>query len=111
MVTAAARTAHVTVAGSSELSTSGTVFCAKASVRVKVGKDSLGKEKGMSKLVRKNVLLDPQALKRAQRILRTRSESEAIRKAINLVAFRKTVIDGFDRVAGKAPDFPDVWEE
>ncbi len=65
----------------------------------------------MSKLVRKNVLLDPQALKRAQRILRTRSESEAIRKAINLVAFRKTVIDGFDRVAGKAPDFPDVWEE
>lgn len=72
---------------------------------------SLDKEKSMSKLVRKNVLLDPQALKRAQRILRTRSEAEAIREAINLVAFRKAVIVGFDRVAGKVPDFPDVWEE
>ncbi len=65
----------------------------------------------MGKLVRKNVLLDPQALRRAQRILHKRSESEAIREAINLVAFRKEVIEGFDRVAGKAPDFRDVWQE
>ena len=65
----------------------------------------------MGKLVRKNVLLDPQALKRAQRILRKRSESETIREAINLVAFRQEVIEGFDRVAGKAPDFRDVWQE
>jgi hypothetical protein len=72
---------------------------------------SPGKETSMSKLVRKNVLLDPQALKRAQKILRTRSESEAIREALNLVAFRKAVIEGFERVAGKVPDFPDVWEE
>ena len=65
----------------------------------------------MGKLVRKNVLLDPQALKRAQRILRKRSESETIREAINLVAFRQEVTEGFDRVAGKAPDFRDVWQE
>jgi len=65
----------------------------------------------VGKLVRKNVLLDPQALRRAQKILRTRSESEAIREAINLVTFRKAVIDGFDQVAGKAPDVSDVWEE
>ncbi len=65
----------------------------------------------MGKLVRKNVLLDPQALRRAQRILHERSESEAIREAIDLVAFRKEVSEGFDRVAGKAPDFRDVWQE
>lgn len=65
----------------------------------------------MGKLVRKNVLLDPQALRRAQRILHKRSESEAIREAIDLVAFRKEVGEGFDRVAGKAPDFRDVWQE
>ena len=65
----------------------------------------------MGRLVRKNVLLDPQALRRAQRILRKRSESEAIREAINLVTLRKEVLEGFDQVAGKAPDFPDVWQE
>ena len=65
----------------------------------------------MGKLVRKNVLLDPQALRRAQRILHKRSESEAIRAAIDLVAFRKEVSEGFDRVAGQAPDFRDVWQE
>jgi hypothetical protein len=65
----------------------------------------------MAKLVRKNVFLDPQALKRAQKILGKRSESEAIREALNLVAFRQQVIRGFDRVAGKAPDFRDMWEE
>jgi hypothetical protein len=65
----------------------------------------------MGRLVRKNVLLDPQALRRAQRILRKRNESEAIREAINLVTLRKEVLEGFDRVAGKAADFPDVWQE
>ena len=65
----------------------------------------------MTKLVRKNVFLDPEALKRAQKILGKRSESEAIREALDLVAFRYDVMTGFDRVAGKAPDFGDVWEE
>jgi hypothetical protein len=65
----------------------------------------------MSKFVRKNVLLDLRALKRAQKILRTRSESEAIREAINLVALRKEAMEGFDQVAGQAPDFRDMWQE
>jgi hypothetical protein len=65
----------------------------------------------MAKLIRKNVFLDPEALKRAQEILGTRSESEAIREALALVAFRHEVITGFDRVAGKVPDFGDMWEE
>jgi len=64
----------------------------------------------MQKLVRKNIFLDPQALKRAQKILGKKSESETIREALNLVAFRSEVLRGFDRVAGKAPDFRDIWE-
>jgi hypothetical protein len=66
-------------------------------------------ETPMRKLVRKQVLLDPQALKRAQKILNKDSEAETIREAINLVTLRKEVVTGFDRVAGKAPDFRDVW--
>ena len=64
----------------------------------------------MSKLVRKNVFLDPKALKQAQQILGKRSESETIREALELVAFRHDVITGYDRAAGKAADFEDMWE-
>jgi predicted RNase H-like HicB family nuclease len=38
-------------------------------------------------------------------------ESEAIREALNLVAFRQEVMQGFAQVAGKVPDFRDMWEE
>jgi len=65
----------------------------------------------MAKLVWKNVFLDPEALKRAQKILGKRSEAEAIREALALVAFRHEAIAGFDQVAGKAPDFKDMWDE
>ena len=65
----------------------------------------------MAKLVRKNVFLDPETLKRAQEILGKQSESETIREALDLVTFRHEVITGFDQVAGKAPDFGDMWEE
>jgi hypothetical protein len=65
----------------------------------------------MAKLVRKNVFLDPETLKRAQEILGKQSESETIREALDLVTFRHEVMIGFDQVAGKAPDFGDMWEE
>lgn len=65
----------------------------------------------MSKLMRKNVYLDLDMLKKAQEILGARTESEAIREALQLVAFRDEVIRGFDRVSGKSPDFGDPWEE
>ena len=65
----------------------------------------------MQKLVRKNIFLDPQALKRAQKILGKKSESETIREVLNLVTFHNEVMRGFDRVAEKAPDFRDIWEE
>jgi hypothetical protein len=64
----------------------------------------------MAKLIRKNVFLDPEVLRQAQEILGLRNESEAIREALRLVAFRHEVMQGFDQVTGKAPDFGDMWE-
>ncbi len=61
----------------------------------------------MARFVRKSVFVDPTALRRAQKILRTPTESETICEALNLVAFRRSVLKEYDRVAGKAPDFPD----
>ena len=43
----------------------------------------------MAKLIRKNVSLDPEVLRRAQEILGTQNASETIREALNLVAFRR----------------------
>ena len=50
----------------------------------------------MGTLVRKNVFLDPATLKRARAILGRHSESEAIREALELVAFRTKVMKGYD---------------
>ncbi len=58
----------------------------------------------MSSLKRKNFLVDEQALKKAKRILRAKTESDAVRQAISLVAFRKAAMRGYDRAAGRFPD-------
>ncbi len=63
----------------------------------------------MARLVRKNVFLDAAALRRAQKILRLETESETIRRAIDMVAFRRNAMQGYDRVAGKATRFRDPW--
>ena len=65
----------------------------------------------MAKLVRKNVFVEPRTLKRAQAILGARGESEAIRQALEIVAFRDEALKAFDRVAGKAPKYGDVWDD
>jgi Arc/MetJ family transcription regulator len=62
-------------------------------------------ENRMASLKRKNFLVDEQALKRAQRILNAKTESDAVRQAISLVAFRRAVMRGYDRAAGKLPGF------
>lgn len=59
----------------------------------------------MSSLRRKNFLIDEKALKKAKRILKAKTESEAVRQAISLVAFSKAVMRGYDQAAGKFPDF------
>lgn len=62
-------------------------------------------EGGMASLKRKNFLVDEQALKKAKRILNAKTESDAVRQAISLVAFRRAVMRGYDRAAGKLPGF------
>jgi hypothetical protein len=59
----------------------------------------------MKSLKRKNFLIDESALKKAKRILGAKTESDAVRQAISLVAFRKAVMRGYDRAAGKYPNF------
>ena len=63
----------------------------------------------MAKLVRKNVFLDPSVLRRAKTILGRSNESEVIREALAIVAFREEVLKGYDQAAGKAHDFGDIW--
>jgi len=64
----------------------------------------------MARLVRKNVFIEPRALRRARIILGARGESETIRKALEIVAFRDDVLKGFDRAAGKARNYGDPWD-
>ncbi|GEM_PF-1946184 len=59
----------------------------------------------MAPLKRKNFLVDERALKRAKRILRAKTESDAVRQAISLVAFRRAVMRGYNRAAGKFANF------
>ena len=59
----------------------------------------------MKSLKRKNFLVDEGALKKAKRILKTKTESETVRQALSLVAFRNVVMRGYDRASGKYPDF------
>lgn len=55
----------------------------------------------MKRLVRKNFLINQVALKKAQKILGAKTESETVRKALDLITFQREVMRGFDRAAGK----------
>lgn len=50
--------------------------------------------------VRKNFRLDPAKLRRAQRILGARTETDTVEQALDLVAFRHEAIEGVRRMAG-----------
>ncbi len=50
--------------------------------------------------VRKNLRLTQAKIDRAKRILGTRTETETIEQALDLVAFREEVLEGLDRIAG-----------
>jgi len=51
-------------------------------------------------VVRKNLRLSQAKIDRAKRILGTRTETETIEQALDLVAFRKEVVQGIERIAG-----------
>jgi len=59
----------------------------------------------MASLKRKNFLVDERALKTAKRILGAKTESDAVRQAISLVAFRSAVMRGYGRAGGKYRGF------
>lgn len=62
-----------------------------------------------SKVVRKNMRLRQDLIDRARRILGTRTETETVEQALEMVAFREEVVEGIEAIAGsKAVE--DVFE-
>jgi hypothetical protein len=53
-----------------------------------------------SGIVRKNLRLTQAKIDRAKRILGTKTETETIEQALDLVALRKELADGIRRIAG-----------
>lgn len=62
----------------------------------------------MKRLMRKNLLIDQVALKKAQKILGAKTGSETVRKALDLIAFQKEVMQGYDRAAGRLGSFAPI---
>lgn len=54
-----------------------------------------------SNLKRKKYYLDEKKIKRAKGILGAKTETEAIDAALDLVVFRKEILESLERVAGK----------
>jgi hypothetical protein len=50
---------------------------------------------------RKNYYLDERKIKRAKSILKTNTETQAIDAALDLVVFRKEILESLEKVAGK----------
>lgn len=55
---------------------------------------------GTSTLRRKNMRIDQAKLDSARKILGTKTETETVEAALDLVTFRKEVIEGVRRLAG-----------
>ena len=66
----------------------------------------MGKSTGV---VRKNMRLRQDLLDQARRILGTRTETETVEQALELVAFRKEVVEGIRRIAGSR-SLRDIYE-
>ena len=64
----------------------------------------------VAKTVRKNMRLRQDLLDRARRILGTKTETETVEQALELVAFRKEVTEGIQRIGGSG-SFRDIYAE
>ena len=53
-----------------------------------------------TRTIRKNLRLTQEKLDRAKRILGTKTETEAVEQALDLVAFREEVVEVVHRMAG-----------
>ena len=65
-----------------------------------VARQAATRSEGRRGKVRKEFLLDPKALRRAQSILKTRTERETVEKALDLVVFGAEVQVGVAALAG-----------
>ncbi len=54
----------------------------------------------MSETIRKNMRLNQELIDRAKRVLGTRTETETVERALELVAFREEVLSGLRWLAG-----------
>ena len=52
------------------------------------------------KVVRKNMRLRQDLIDRAKRILGTKTETETVEQALEMVAFREEVVEGIKAIAG-----------
>jgi Arc/MetJ family transcription regulator len=50
--------------------------------------------------VRKELWLDPEALRRAQKILGTATDRETVEMALDMIAFRRELLDGTRALSG-----------
>lgn len=62
------------------------------------------------KVVRKNMRLRQDLIDRARDILGTKTETETVEQALELVAFRKEVSEGIRRIAGSR-SMRDIYAE
>ena len=63
-----------------------------------------------AKVVRKNMRLHQDLIDRARRVLGTKTETETVEQALELVTFRKEVAEGIHRIAGSG-SLRDIYAE
>lgn len=63
-----------------------------------------------TKVVRKNMRLRQDLIDRARRVLGTKTETETVEQALELVTFRKDVAEGIRRIAGSG-SLRDIYAE
>lgn len=62
------------------------------------------------RIIRKNMRISQDKLDRARRILGTRTETETVDAALDMIAFRKEVLDGVRMIAG-SQSISDIYAE
>jgi hypothetical protein len=60
--------------------------------------------------VPKTFRLDPRKISAAQRILRSKTQTEAIEVALDMVVFRERLVEGTKRMFGRRFAYPDAGE-
>jgi len=63
-----------------------------------------------TKVVRKNMRLRQDLIDRARRVLGTRTETETVEQALELVTFRKEVAEGIRQIAASG-SLQDIYSE